>query len=59
VDDVTFRAHLDLARAYRDMGMVEDAVETLALALAARPHDEDALRLRDDLRGSRTRGSSS
>ena len=44
-----YRAHVDLARAYKDKGLVDDALQALDIALKMNPGDVDATRLRDEL----------
>ncbi len=44
-----FRAHLDLARAYSDKGMVSDALQEVDIALRMEPDDEAATKLREEL----------
>lgn len=44
-----YRAHLDVARAYKDRGLLDDALQELDIALKMQPGDEDARRLRDEL----------
>jgi hypothetical protein len=48
-DSVDIEAHIDLARAYRDMGMLDEARSEVVLALRLRPGDTVARSLRDDI----------
>ena len=44
-----YQAHLDLARAYVEKGLVSDALQEVEIALKMRPGDEAATKLRDEL----------